>query len=145
MDEKTVPVKGGPGERLKPTRPRLDAVRRALLKTWHPHGPAQHHLASRLTDAGLLQHVDYGGYIATKAGQTWLIFQSKTYAEIPSLFPVHFRYCTKDDRPDLATLARCNNINGPICSSTHLTTVEAEVTCKRCLRIMAGKPVGSRA
>jgi hypothetical protein len=146
MYEKTRPVKGGSGEGLKPTGPRLNAVSEALHRTWRPHGPANHHLASLLAETGLLKHVDYGGYAATEAGKVWLSAHALplTYADLPRSSVIHFRYYTKDDRPDLAKLARCNNINGPICPSGCLTSIEAKVTCKRCLRIMADKPVGTR-
>jgi hypothetical protein len=49
---------------------------------------------------------------------------------------VHRRY---HDRPDLAVLAKCNNIDGrPICPPERLTSDDAKVTCKRCLRIIDG-------
>ncbi len=51
---------------------------------------------------------------------------------------MHFAY---HDREDLRHLARCNNINGPICPTGLVTTDRRKVTCKRCLRIMRGEPI----
>lgn len=45
------------------------------------------------------------------------------------------------ERDHLRILAVCNNINGPIAPSGLMTLDDTKVTCKRCLRIMAGKPI----
>lgn len=41
----------------------------------------------------------------------------------------HRRYSDLKDLPDLHALARCNNINGPICAEANLTSDPAKVTC----------------
>jgi hypothetical protein len=149
MDEKTELVKGGSGEGLKPTPARVKALHRAQ-DWWTPHGASEHLLADRLRGAGLIVYEPISRrYSLSAAGRAWLKTHNvqETYLELANRTTTvvkHFRYYTKDDRSDLATLARCNNINGPICPSGCLTSVEAEVTCKRCLRIMADKPVGTR-
>jgi len=48
---------------------------------------------------------------------------------------IHRRYYDDRKRPDLRGLARCNNLNGPICDEAHLTSDAREVTCGRCKRI----------
>jgi len=70
--------------------------------------------------------------------------RAQTMAEIAAErrpFPIHKSY---GERDDLRLLAVCNNINGPIAPSGLMTLDDSKVTCKRCLRIMAGKPVGAR-
>jgi hypothetical protein len=66
----------------------------------------------------------------------------ETMAEIAAtrahLHPIHKSY---GEREDLRLLAVCNNINGPIAPSGLMTLDDKKVTCKRCLRIIAGKPV----
>jgi hypothetical protein len=53
-------------------------------------------------------------------------------------------HCSYFDRDDLRMLAKCDNINGPICDTAHVTVDESKVTCKRCLRIMNGVAIRSR-
>lgn len=55
---------------------------------------------------------------------------------------IHARY---HERDDLADLAKCDNINGPICDDAHLTSEAKRVTCKRCLRIMNGTAIARKA
>lgn len=62
-------------------------------------------------------------------------------------FKIHKSYGAhvgQPDRNDLARLAVCNNINGPITASALISADDAKVTCKRCLRIMGGRPVTSK-
>ena len=47
---------------------------------------------------------------------------------------IHRRYFDRRDRPDLRSLAKCNNINGPL-PGARLTSDSAKVTCGRCRRI----------
>jgi hypothetical protein len=59
---------------------------------------------------------------------------------------VHKSYGAHVGQPDRAALARlavCNNINGSITASGLVSPDDSKVTCKRCLRIMAGRPVTS--
>lgn len=64
------------------------------------------------------------------------------WARSSRTFPVHKSY---GEREDLQRLAVCNNINGPIAPSGLMTLDDAKVTCKRCLRIIAGKPIAPRS
>jgi len=52
---------------------------------------------------------------------------------------IHRRYYDGRERPDLRALAKCDNINGPICDAEHLTSDSTEVTCGRCRRIEGNK------
>lgn len=74
--------------------------------------------------------------MATKA-----VKRARTLGEISRegrQFPIHKSYGARDD---LRRLAVCNNINGPIAPSGLMTLHDDKVTCKRCLRIIAGKPI----
>lgn len=58
---------------------------------------------------------------------------------------VHRRYWDKQDRPDLRSLAVCNNINGPICKPEFLTSDDAKVTCGLCRRFRESVAVPRKA
>lgn len=54
---------------------------------------------------------------------------------------IHRRYSDdKRRQDDLGLLAVCNNLGAP--QGWQLTSVDTEVTCKRCRRIMLQLPVG---
>jgi hypothetical protein len=73
--------------------------------------------------------------------KTKTVKRAQTMGEIAaerSTFPVHKSY---GECEDLRRLAVCNNINGPIAPSGLMTLDDSKVTCKRCLRIVAGAPI----
>ena len=128
------------------------AARRMLAEgTVRPYGGAQYALARRLRNQGLFKiNFSDGSYRVTDAGRAALAAQpDATMAEIAAVTPriIHKSYGAhvgQPDRDDLTVLAVCNNINGPIAPSGCMTADDKKVTCKRCLRIVAGLPVGAR-
>lgn len=66
----------------------------------------------------------------------------EVFAPSRRTFAVHKSYGAHVGQSRLAV---CNNINGPITASGLVTADDQKVTCKRCLRIMAGRPADELA
>lgn len=131
---------------MKPTKARIEAMREAVKGSWRPYGGPQWRLESYLRGEGMIYNPVIGGTsrMATEAGKKWLAANDSnspdlvvdgeivTKKHIPR---IHQRYSDKPDRPDLRSLAKCNNLNGAVFPPSQLTSNPDEVTCGRCKRI----------